>query len=150
MKKNLSKMVCVSLVCAWAGFAGPWQTALTPAQAPSPEREVEVCGDAPEGPELAVVPPQALERAQDASQWGLAALQPNFATRPQPQAPTVSSLSSVLALLAPGVAMAAPTPIGNMPLYPVQPPLKVSWSLQGMADDQAEGGEGDDVVEYGG
>ena len=117
MKKNLSKMVCVSLLCAWAGFAGPWQTSLTPPPAASPEREVvEVCGDAPEGPESVVVPPHALETAQDASQWGLAALQPNFAARPHPQAPPVSPLSRVLALLAPGVAMAAPTPIGNMPL----------------------------------
>jgi len=151
MKRNLFKVASLSLLCAWAGYAGPWQSAMTPPALVRPEQEVmiEGCGDAPEGPELAVTPPHALETAWEANHWGMAALQPNFAARFQRPERTVSPLSCLLAVLVPQVALAAsPPPVGGMPNYPVQPALRVSWSLQGMADDMDEGGEGADVTEY--
>lgn len=52
-----------------------------------------------------------------------------------------------------GMAMAAstqppPIPAGVNP-YPDQPRLDVSWSLQGLADEEEQGGEGD-IVDYDG
>lgn len=46
-----------------------------------------------------------------------------------------------------GMSSAAP-PTGVLP-YPVQPELDVAWSLQGLSDDEGQGGEGA-VEEYGG
>lgn len=149
MRKVFLKIVCVSGFCLWAGYTVPRQT-----QAPVPtttvEREVEFGMDMPEGPEQPVAAaPQALEAASNASQWGLAALEPGFKPRQISHRPA-SGFSRVLALLVPGLSLAAPTPLGNMPNFPVQPDSGSSWTLQGLADDQAEGGEGADVVEYGG
>lgn len=45
-------------------------------------------------------------------------------------------------------AAAAVPPAGVLP-YPVQPTLDVAWTLQGLADDEEQAGEGD-VAEYGG
>ncbi|MBX3169479.1 MAG: hypothetical protein KF760_18910 [Candidatus Eremiobacteraeota bacterium] len=150
MKKFLFKVLCVSSLGLWAGYAVPWQAAVPLPLPPEQEMEVEVACDLPEGPESSVVDPHALESAADLAQWGRAALEPGFPGR-KALYREVSGLSRVLALLAPELAMAAAPPqLGGMPNFPVQPPTRTSWTLQGLANDEAEGAEGADIVEYGG
>lgn len=48
-----------------------------------------------------------------------------------------------------GLSFAASTPPSGVLPYPVQPKLDVAWSLQGLADQEEQAGEGD-YVEYGG
>lgn len=59
-------------------------------------------------------------------------------------------LTGAMAMLLRGMMVAASgaVPAGAQ-AYPAQPGLDVSWSLQGMADEEEQGGEGD-IIEYGG
>ena len=74
----------------------------------------------------------------------------NPAPGSQPRRVRFNPLTGVMAMVLRGMMVAAS---GAVPAwaqaYPAQPGLDVSWSLQGMADEEEQGGEGD-IIEYGG
>lgn len=97
-------------------------------------------------PPAEVVPPEA-EQLTPTQKTLMKAAQPVSLKRVNPWTGAMALMVQVAAM---GAATPPPPPPAGAVAYPTQAALDCAWTLQGLAEDTGEAGEGADIADYGG